>query len=457
MKLIEKINEKNISKYNLLFSIFLIISLLSISFNKIIYIDLTNKNNNENFIKIEIENQLKNVLKDQINNIKDLVNENNLPKNYYLINNKKEIIKENLINKKHINKNLMLNGFTNYGNFLYYNEHLKEDLFLVNYIEIEEIKNDNIISIGSENLKNELKQTYLFIIILSTLIFLLLYYKLNYILFTYQKKIIKREKDLKKINDLLNSQIKEKINAFNEQSEILLEQSKLTALKEIIKSLIIKFRNDLAPITSSSSGILMYKDTNYTPDINYIFDSQEIIYKNTLKMNNIINVLSDFVVSEDGKAYYKIKDIIEKSIIVEQSIIDAEQINLIIDIDTNEELLCSKSILIQTLISLYNNSIEAFKKNKIQEKQITISCFKKDKEIIISIKDNAGGIDNKIIKEFNNNNLFSIKENNKICLGLYMTKQLLIHNKASIFINKIDYVIDNKMMDGTEVILKIKI
>ena len=98
-----------------------------------------------------------------------------------------------------------------------------------------------------------------------------------------------------------------------------------------------------------------------------------------------------------------------------------------IKLNTNEEILIStrKNELMQIILNLIKNSMEAYKDNNIEDRMIEITATQNNKRVEIFIKDNAGGIPKEIIDKIFNPYFSTKSAKNGTGLGLYMSKMII--------------------------------
>jgi C4-dicarboxylate-specific signal transduction histidine kinase len=82
------------------------------------------------------------------------------------------------------------------------------------------------------------------------------------------------------------------------------------------------------------------------------------------------------------------------------------------------------SEVVQVLINIMNNAIDAQKEKHIEDRHIWLHVFDDEENFIITIEDNAGGIPKEIIKQVFDP-YFSTKAKNGTGLGLYMAKMII--------------------------------
>jgi len=162
------------------------------------------------------------------------------------------------------------------------------------------------------------------------------------------------------------------------------------------------------------------------------------------KIENTVSYLSTTI--DDFRNFFKknkivttipLKVIFQKSTILLKEEMKFREIKYIEKIDEELEIDTYKNELVQSIIILLKNSIDAFKEINIQNKQISVNATKKTTHILLSIKDNAGGIPKKIINKIFEP-YFSTKSKNGTGLGLYMCKTIIennLHGKIAVVSN----------------------
>jgi C4-dicarboxylate-specific signal transduction histidine kinase len=109
-------------------------------------------------------------------------------------------------------------------------------------------------------------------------------------------------------------------------------------------------------------------------------------------------------------------------------------IEILVEIEENIELYSYQSELIQALLILMNNSIDAIIINKIYKPKISIKAKRENEHMVITIEDNAGGIPLDIIEKIYNPYFTTKHESKGTGLGLYILT-MLIEKSMQGFVN----------------------
>ncbi|MBU3013300.1 HAMP domain-containing histidine kinase [Poseidonibacter lekithochrous] len=125
-----------------------------------------------------------------------------------------------------------------------------------------------------------------------------------------------------------------------------------------------------------------------------------------------------------------------------------------ISITVNYTLKKEEELLLKKYLAITNNIQDKDYKNKY----IFIDVYKKDKNIIIKVKDNAGGIPDDIIDRVFEP-YFTTKHKSKgTGIGLYMSEEIISkHLQGEILVSNCISVIDEKEYIGAEFVISIPI
>ena len=210
----------------------------------------------------------------------------------------------------------------------------------------------------------------------------------------------------------------------SKQQNIIAQQSKMAAMGEMIGHIAHQWRQPLSSISVSSTGMKLQKELNILDD-NTLIEGLNQINKSAQYLSETIDDFRNFYKPNKNKSEFRIQDTIEKVI----NLIDSQfKFNKVLIIKNIADIKINnyENELIQVIINLLNNSRdELIKKDSNYEKLVFISVSKSEKNILIEIKDNAGGIPLDIIDRVFEP-YFTTKEQCKgTGIGLYMSKEIV--------------------------------
>ncbi|RXK05992.1 sensor histidine kinase [Halarcobacter bivalviorum] len=247
-------------------------------------------------------------------------------------------------------------------------------------------------------------------------------------------ELYEKRNQLKELNSSLEKKIKEEVLKNREKDQLMLHQSKLAQMGEMISMIAHQWRQPLATINSVVTDIKLKILLN---KFNLEIKKEQEEFKNFLKENfenieDLINVLSTTI--DDFRNFYKpaknkketsVKTLCQKALGIVSHELRSKEIKVIEKYDSNDKYTLYENELIQVLLNILKNSIDNFEVMEVKNKKIRITTVSTDNYLRIIITDNGGGIKDSI-KEKVFEPYFSTKEHrNGTGLGLYMSKIII--------------------------------
>ncbi|UTJ07094.1 HAMP domain-containing sensor histidine kinase [Arcobacter roscoffensis] len=240
-------------------------------------------------------------------------------------------------------------------------------------------------------------------------------------------RVYERTKELRALNDTLEDRVKEEISKQKEQEQILIQQSKLAAMGEMIGNIAHQWRQPL-----NALGLVMQNiQFSYQMDeLDDEFMQRSIDKVNTLtkSMSKTIDDFRNFFKPTKEKLQFNLKDLVLKSSSLVESAFSHHEINIMhkdfVDIDVygfdNE--------FSQTILNVLNNAKDAIVENKISDGIVSITLDQDEKFGRVIIHDNAGGVPEDIIEKIFNPYFTTKEEGKGTGIGLYMSKIIVEQN-----------------------------
>ncbi|MDX9901479.1 MAG: PAS domain-containing sensor histidine kinase [Aliarcobacter sp.] len=233
------------------------------------------------------------------------------------------------------------------------------------------------------------------------------------------------------------------------KNKLFEEQSKLAAMGEMIGNIAHQWRQPLSVITTISSNIKLRSEYEQLEDYD-IESDMDIIMQQAQYLSKTIDDFRNFIRNTKDAQKLSLKDTIEKTLSILHSAMVNNSTNIIIDLKDDMCIDGYENELIQSFINIINNSKDAIKEYvKNDEKLIFINTIKEDSSLIITIKDNGGGIPDNIIHRIFEPYFTTKNKNVGTGIGLSMTyKMITERNNASIDVYNEEYTYDNKNYKG---------
>ncbi len=220
---------------------------------------------------------------------------------------------------------------------------------------------------------------------------------------------------------VLASQIKDLQKEKLKNSKIIIEQSKLAIMGEMIRNISHQWRQPLSEI----NAMLMKIDAdNFTKKLTTLTLEKDIskVEHIVMHMSSTIENYNNFFKQDKRKEEITLKQCVKDALKIVDFSIENKKITINLNIQDSTKLTLYKGELVQVILVLLNNAIDILSTLKV-EKSITITTAKKDDKYILSIEDNGGGVkETSIAKIFDA--YFSEKENGT-GIGLFMSKSII--------------------------------
>ena len=222
---------------------------------------------------------------------------------------------------------------------------------------------------------------------------------------------------------LLSLRIKEIKREKEEKEKLLIQQNKLASMGEMIVSIAHQWRQPLAEI----NGVVMNLDLDYQ---NKKLDNERLqihlsdIESTTEHLSVTMNDFMDFFNHKKEVNHFWVSELFEHAVkLIQMS--SREKIEIAYDIKNDIEVSSYRSELLQVLLIIINNSMDAFGTAGTSKAKIELAAIKKDEYVYFTIKDNAGGIPLHIIDKIFEPYFTSKPKTQGTGLGLYIMKIII--------------------------------
>ena len=259
------------------------------------------------------------------------------------------------------------------------------------------------------------------------------------------QKIIIEEQNKKLSNQI---ELEKQIN--KQKEDLLVQQSKMATMGEMLENIIHQWKQPLAAISTNISSVQLQKEIKILDDESLdkaLADVMSVI-------EHLANTLDDFgnyLKPNREKIIFNLDKNIDKSIFLLTSQFKCESIKIIKSI-SNLNAIGFKNDFIQSFLNLLNNSRDALKQLTIEEKFIFVDIKSIDESNIeIKVKDNAGGIPADIMDNIFESHFTTKDQVGGTGIGLYMTKEMIEkHMNGKIEVKNVDYEYEGVSYKGAQ-------
>ena len=261
---------------------------------------------------------------------------------------------------------------------------------------------------------------------------------------------------LKKLNQELNERIELEMQKNEEKNRISIQQSRMASMGEMLENIAHQWRQPLSIISVCASGMEVKKDYDILSDEDFRTGIKQI--KDTTQyLSNTIEDFRSFFIKDKISADLDIRNTLTKVFDLVNATFAKNSITVVRDIKTIT-FNSFENELIQVLMNILINAKDALQ-NKNSERLVIIKVKKLHERIIITIRDNAGGIDESIIDKIFEPYFTTKHQYEGTGIGLYMSKLIIEkHLNGEITAKNITYKYNNREYKGAlfQIILPIK-
>lgn len=281
--------------------------------------------------------------------------------------------------------------------------------------------------------------TFMIIAIVVTLHIYMDLHLSNYAIFTFISALLsfnifsffflnKIEKD----SNILQERVIYEVEKQQAQEQILLQQSRMTNMGEMIDAVAHQWRQ---PLTQTNMILLTMDDDlddkKYTKELTRKKINE--LFTLTAHMSQTIDDFRNLLRADKHKNTFLIDEVLQEVLALLKN--NLQEIVIQYNPTYVTSLIGYKNELIQVLIILLSNAIDALNEHKLENKMITIHTEEKKKYVQITIEDNAGGIDKDIISKIFDPYYTTKQASSGSGLGLYIAKIIIeqnMHGKLSV-------------------------
>ena len=325
--------------------------------------------------------------------------------------------------------------------------------------KIDKLKNidDYLANEIITNIKNEISNTNneLIIFIILNIANILIFISMIIMILNFIKNEKKDKKKIEELTKTLEQRIKIEVAKNRDKERKLMEQSKFSALGEMIGNIAHQWRQPLSAISSTASSLQVQMQLGLTNDKD-IDESYSKIMHYTSYLTQTIEDFRNFIKGDREKTIFNLRDKIKSTLQLIEGTIKNQHINIVLDLQESIEINGYANELTQCFINIFNNAKDVLQEKSIENKFIFITTSKIKDKVIIKIKDNAGGIPKDIIPKIFEPYFTTKHQSQGTGLGLHMTYNLIVDGmNGTIEANNVNYEYDNKNYVGAEFVIKL--
>ncbi|QSZ40773.1 DUF3365 domain-containing protein [Sulfurimonas aquatica] len=209
----------------------------------------------------------------------------------------------------------------------------------------------------------------------------------------------------------------------NDKDKFIAKQSKFAAMGEMISMIAHQWRQPLTGISMTTNNLLLDIELGAV-DEKVLQDNLEIVNKQVEYLSHTIDDFKNFFRPDHKPEEVNIAALVKEACMVIDSSIKSAGMKIETEIDEKLTIVTLKNDVMQIILNLIKNSMDAYENNKISDRTIEIKVVNKPKRIELYFKDYAGGISKEIIDKIFDPYFSTKDKKTGTGLGLYMSKMI---------------------------------
>jgi len=226
-------------------------------------------------------------------------------------------------------------------------------------------------------------------------------------------------KPLYEFYKLLDTKVKEEIEKNREKEQMLMHQSKLASLGEMLGNIAHQWRHPLTHLSLLIQNLeIAYKKNKI--DEEYLLNFKKKAMKQIEYMSKTIDDFRNFFKEDKEKTEFSVNEAIKEVLFLLEGRL--RNYNIKVEIIENEEkkIFGFRNEFLQVIMNIINNAIDVLNERNIKNKKIWIRIGNS-----IEIEDNAGGIRKDIMDKIFEPYFTTKFQSQGTGIGLYMSKIII--------------------------------
>jgi len=228
----------------------------------------------------------------------------------------------------------------------------------------------------------------------------------------------------------LDKRVKEEVEKTKEKEQLLMHQSKLASLGEMLGNIAHQWRQPLTRLSLIIQNLEMAFKNNKI-DKNYLDNFQKKALAQIDYMSETIDDFINFFRKDTKKEKFYPSKIISKALELMEGRIKQNRVEVFLDVKNEKIINGYRSEFSQVILNIINNAIDVLKERDIKNRKVWIRV---DGDVI-EIEDNGGGVDESIKHKIFEPYFTTKFQSQGTGIGLYMSKIIITQRfKGELFV-----------------------
>lgn len=233
-----------------------------------------------------------------------------------------------------------------------------------------------------------------------------------------------QQKQLEEINSSLESRIEKTVAELRNKDNILIQQSRLAAMGEMISNIAHQWRQPLNNIGLIVQNLqLAYKSKDLTEQ-----QLDEDVAETMTVLQHIsdtINNFRNFFSYEKETRSFIINELVERALSFVEPSLRSKGIRIKLDEKPDVTAVGYPNEYLQALLNIILNARDALLEQQVVHPLISIGIFQENRRSVLTVHDNGGGIREDILPKIFDPYFTTKQQCNGVGIGLYMAKMII--------------------------------
>jgi len=243
----------------------------------------------------------------------------------------------------------------------------------------------------------------------------------------YAQDITKQKQaqdEIKRLNSNLQQEVNQQLKQIREKDLLLIRQSRMAQMGEMISMIAHQWRQPLAAISSTSASLELKASLNKL-DNGIVLKKAQDISSFAQYLSKTIDDFRNFFKPNKKKVETSYCHLLKSALKIIRVTLKSHNIELVKELNCNDIFISYPNEIQQVILNLIKNAEDVLTEKQIKNPYIKIYTYKQNNKYILEISDNGGGIPEDIIKDIFNPYFSTKTKKDGTGLGLYMSKTII--------------------------------
>ncbi len=241
---------------------------------------------------------------------------------------------------------------------------------------------------------------------------------------TLEQQVAVRTRELEALNKNLEKRVREELDRRLEQEQLLIQQSKMAAMGEMIGMIAHQWRQPLSSISTVAGNMQIFLDLDRV-DRDDFSSLLTTINDQVQYLSSTINDFREFFSPKKRAELVNLEDILGKTLKLIGKSLESKNIQLNNSCSFPEPIVTYSNEMMQVFLNIIKNAQDVLLEKRVSNPRIIIESRELEQYQTVIITDNAGGVPEEYLDKIFEPYFSTKDEKAGTGLGLYMSKMIV--------------------------------